>query len=70
MIPTIGILLCIYLAFKGFEILQIALCSPKENNTLPIVLGALAFCASLLIAGFFAFDFLMSGTQELPRLVR
>lgn len=62
MIPLIGILLCIYLVFKGFEILQIALCSQK----VPVsgsVIGFLAVAASIVIAGLFAMMFINSGAS-------
>ena len=59
MIPLIGILLCIYLVFKGFEIFQIAYVV-KEPPRFSIVLGVVAIVASIGIGGVFAFMFLMS----------
>ena len=32
MIQIIGLLLCVYLVFKGYEILQIALASPLQRG--------------------------------------
>jgi uncharacterized membrane protein len=59
MIPLIGILLCIYLVFKGFEIFQIAYVVQGAPRT-SIVRGVVAIIASIVIAGFFALLFLMS----------
>ena len=59
MIPLIGILLCIYLVFKGFEIFQIAYVAKDAPRT-SIVLGVIAIVASIAIGGFFALMFLMS----------
>jgi hypothetical protein len=59
MIPLIGILLCIYLVFKGFEIFQIAYVA-KDPPRASIVLGVIAIVASIGIGGFFGLMFLMS----------
>ena len=59
MIPLIGILLCIYLVFKGFEIFQIAYVVKDAPKT-SIVLGVIAIFASIVIGGIFALMFLMS----------
>lgn len=59
MIPLIGILLCIYLVFKGFEIFQIAYVA-KDRPGASIALGVVAIIASIAIGGVFAFMFLMS----------
>jgi len=59
MIPLIGILLCIYLVFKGFEIFQIAYVV-KDAPRMSIILGVIAIIASIGIAAVFAFMFLMS----------
>ena len=59
MIPLIGILLCIYLVFKGLEIFQLAYVS-KEAPRAAMVLGLLTIVSSIVIGGFFAFLFLMS----------
>jgi hypothetical protein len=53
MIPLIGILLCIYLVFKGFEIFQIAWCS-EDPPLSALIIGVIAVLASIVIAGFFA----------------
>jgi hypothetical protein len=67
MIPMIGILLCIYLVFKGFEIFQIALCAQASaSRTTGIVLGALGLILSVLIGGFFALSFLTSSVPQIP----
>ena len=59
MIPLIGILLCIYLVFKGFEIFQIAYVVQDAPRT-SVVLGVVAIITSIAIAGLFALLFLMS----------
>jgi uncharacterized membrane protein len=71
MIQIIGLLLCVYLVFKGYEILQIAVCSPRTDRNWSLVVGAIFFLASILIAAFFAFLLLASGAQvsnQMPRL--
>jgi hypothetical protein len=57
MIPLIGLLLCVYLVFKGVEIFQIGYSAGHRG---PKVLGIIAIVTSLVIAAFFAFMFLMS----------
>lgn len=66
MIPLIGILLSIYLVFKGFEIFQIALSNP-ERPAAAIVIGVLAMIASVVIALFFGLTFLSAGTTNFNR---
>jgi len=61
MIPLIGILLCIYLVFKGYEIFQIALVAPaSKSRTVGIALGGVALMLSVVIAGVFAYLFIIS----------
>lgn len=69
MIPMIGLLLCVYLVFKGFEIFQIALCSSTEfaGRSSGIALGVIAIILSVLIGGFFALSFLSSSMQAVPQ---
>jgi uncharacterized membrane protein HdeD (DUF308 family) len=55
MIQIVTYLLAIYLVFKGVEILQIALCSPREKRGLTITIGILAVVISIL-AGFTIVD--------------
>lgn len=62
MIPLIGILLCIYLVFKGFEILQIAICSDSARWT-AFIIGAVAVVSSIVIGAFFAFLFVGAGAS-------
>lgn len=59
MIPLIGLLLCIYLVFKGFELFQIAWCAP-EPPVIGIVIGIVAVGASIVVAVFFAYLFVSS----------
>lgn len=59
MIPLIGLLLCIYLVFKGFELFQIAWCAPQPP-VVGIVIGIAAVGASIVVAVFFAYLFVSS----------
>jgi hypothetical protein len=59
MIPLIGILLCIYLVFKGFEIFQVAFVV-KDAPRASIILGVIAIVVSIGIGAVFALMFLMS----------
>jgi len=68
MIPLIGILLCIYLVFKGFEIFQIAYCA-ENPPTGGMVIGVIAAIAGILIAIVFGMMFLSSGSS-MPTLPR
>jgi len=61
MIQLIGLLLCVYLAFKGVEILQIALASTREDRKTVMGMGIVALIASIVVAGLFAHVFLYSG---------
>jgi len=61
MIPTIGLLLCVYLVFKGCEIYMLYHTSARDDNAGQI-LGILAVIASFVIAGFFGLIFLTSGS--------
>jgi uncharacterized membrane protein len=62
MIQIIGLLLCVYLVFKGFEIFQIAYSVPENHrNNGAVLLGVLAIVASILLAAVFAFLLLASG---------
>ena len=71
MIPLIGILLCIYLVFKGFEIFQVALVAPSSaGRSTGIVLGIIALIVSVVIAAFFAFAFVSSSVNVPPGLAR
>lgn len=69
MIPLIGVLLCIYLVFKGFEIFQIAYCSTPVK-VVGIVIGAIAVVASIIIAAIFSYLFIESSLPALPQLTR
>ena len=54
MLQIITYLLCIYLVFKGVEILQIALANQRPGNSTPVVLGFIMLAASIGIAIYFA----------------
>jgi hypothetical protein len=54
MIQILTYLLCVYLVFKGFEILQIALMSPREDRGGGLVIGVLAVVISIAAAFGFA----------------
>jgi hypothetical protein len=63
MIPLIGLLLCVYLIFKGLEILQIALCS-EGTPVSGYIVAAVAVIGSILIAAFFAYAFISVGVDS------
>jgi len=69
MIPLLGILLSIYLAFKGIEIFQIAY-SNKDAPFGSLVLGAVMMVVGILIGLIFGVLFMDSGTSmpSIPRL--
>ena len=50
MLQIITYLLCVYLVFKGFEILQIALMSGREDRSGGITVGVLLLIVSLIAA--------------------
>jgi NADH:ubiquinone oxidoreductase subunit K len=74
MLQIITYLLCLYLIFKGFEIFQIAIASPKENNRGSIMLGVVMIIVSIIAAVGFAYwitDFAESihnNMQTLPSI--
>jgi hypothetical protein len=53
MLQIMTYLLFVYLVYKGFEILQIALMSSRENRTVGIVLGSIAVVGSLMASAIF-----------------
>ena len=53
MLQIIGWLLCVYLVFKGVEILQIGLASTKENKAGMLLIGWGAVAASVVLAAVF-----------------
>jgi hypothetical protein len=53
MLQIMTYLLCVYLVFKGIEILQIALMSSKENRSAGIIIGIVMIVVSLIAAGIF-----------------
>ena len=53
MIQILTYLLAVYLIFKGFEILQIALMSNRTDRTAGIVIGALAVVLAVGAAVYF-----------------
>lgn len=69
MIPLIGLLLCVYLVFKGLEIFQIAHSNPEAPLSVVIV-GLLALGASVVLAAIFAFLFISSAAAvpTLPKI--
>ena len=51
MLPTIIILLCVYLVYKAIEIYQIALCSTNEQNrNMGLWIGGVLIGIALFIA--------------------
>jgi hypothetical protein len=53
MLQIITYLLCIYLIFKGFEILQIALMSNREDRSAGMILGTLLLVIAIGAAAMF-----------------
>jgi hypothetical protein len=49
-IQIIAYMLAVYLVYKGYEILQIALVSPKEKKTFEVIAGFVALTGSVLLA--------------------
>jgi hypothetical protein len=73
MVQIIGLLLCVYLVFKGVEIFQIAFSSPKDQKGASMALGALALVASIIIAALFAWWLVEAGSQmsnQMPQYPR
>jgi high-affinity Fe2+/Pb2+ permease len=73
MIQIIGLLLCVYLVFKGLEILQIAMASPKEPKGAAVALGVLALIASVALGILFAWWLIEAGSQmsnQIPQFPR
>jgi len=50
MLQIMTYLLCVYLVFKGFEILQIALMSSREDRAGGITIGVLLLIISIVVA--------------------
>jgi hypothetical protein len=55
MLQIITYLLCVYLVYKGWEILQIALMSNRENRKVGIVLGVIAVVGSFVASAIFTY---------------
>jgi len=55
MLQIITYLLCVYLVYKGWEILQIALMSNRENRKVGIVLGVIAVVGSFIASAIFTY---------------
>jgi uncharacterized membrane protein len=53
MLQIITYLLCVYLIFKGFEILQIALMSSREDRAARLLIGVLFVVIAIAAAGMF-----------------
>ena len=68
MVQVIGLLLCVYLIFKGIEIFQIAWVTDRKWYEGPIVLGVLCVVAAVAIALFFAYWLLTAGEMINNRL--
>lgn len=62
MLPLMGLLLSVYLAFKGVEIFQIAY-SNKDAPGSAVVLGVAALIISWILAAIFALPFITSGAS-------
>lgn len=65
MVAIIGLLLCVYLVFKGVEIFQLSLVNPNPQRRLSGVIGVVSLVASVVLAGGFgAWIFLQSWSME------
>lgn len=53
MLQIMTYLLCVYLVFKGFEILQIGLASARQDRTAVLVIGVLAVVIAIAVGGYF-----------------
>lgn len=53
MLQIMTYLLAVYLVFKGFEILQIALMSSREDRTAGLIIGILAVVIAVIAAQYF-----------------
>lgn len=70
MLQIIGLLLCVYLCYKGLEILQLSLTSSNESAGHKII-GGMAFVSSVIIAALFAYWLIQAGeamSDRMPRL--
>ena len=68
MLQLFGFLFCFYLVFKGVEIYQIALCSPREQKGGAMAIGALAVIGAIILAVLFGMAFVVQGSQGgMPR---
>jgi hypothetical protein len=61
MLQLIGLLLCVYLVFKGVEIFQIVYVTDRKWHEMPYLLGLAALVAAVVIAAVFAILFLSAG---------
>ncbi|MGP8049677.1 MAG: hypothetical protein ACLPYB_03620 [Desulfobaccales bacterium] len=55
MLQIMTYILCVYLIFKGIEILQIALMSNRENRTSGIIIGIIVIAVSIIAALIFTY---------------
>jgi hypothetical protein len=53
MLQIMTYLLCVYLVFKGFEVLQIALASNREDRAGIIVIGVIAVAIAIAASFYF-----------------
>lgn len=65
MIPLIGLLLSIYLIFKGVEIYMLYRTSARTDGA-GYALAVLSLAAAIIIGGFFALAFITSGNPTPP----
>lgn len=63
MVQIIGLLLCVYLVFKGVEIFQTGLASTREDRKLVMTVGLISLVSAIGIAGFFALLFIVQGAS-------
>lgn len=68
MIQTIGLLMCVYLVFKGLELWMIGATAPKELGRGAAWAGALLFIVAVVVAVAFAWLLIAQGATVSPLL--
>ncbi len=54
MMQLIGYFLCVYLVFKGAELLQLGLIRADKKDSVPLVIGILGLLGAIVMAVVFA----------------
>lgn len=73
MLQIITYLICIYLIFKGMEILQIGLMGPPDRRSMGVVLGTIMTVIAIITATVFSYwitqqaQIINEGMRSIPR---